>query len=79
MYLNFNYFAFAVANFNPYHMKFFYTVPDAYDWIDRGAVAPVSDKGAYRSSSIFTTLDNSQSLYFINKGIVILSQLMTID
>ena len=80
MYLNFNYDAFAVANFNPYHAKVSNAAPDAFDWRDKGAVSPVSQQGANIPSTVIATLDNLQSLYYLKKGkFVTLSQQMVID
>ena len=80
MYLNFNYDAIAAANFNPYHAKVSNAAPDAFDWRDKGAVGPVGDQEAYTSSTVFVTLDNLQSLYYLKKGnFVTLSQQMIID
>ena len=80
MYLNFNYDAFAFANFNPYHIKVSNAAPDSFDWRDKGAVGPVGDQGAYNAATVFVTLDNLQSLYYIKKGnLVTLSQQMIID
>ena len=80
MYLNFNYNAFAFSNVNPYHAKVSNAAPDAFDWRDKGAVGPVGDQEAYTSSTVFVTLDNLQSLYYLKKGnFVTLSQQMIID
>ena len=80
MYLNFNYDAFAAANFNPYHMKVSNAAPDAFDWRDKKAVAPVVDPLSYSTSAVSVTLDNLQSLYCISKGkLVIFSEQMIID
>ena len=80
MYLNFYYDAFAAANFNPYHMKVSNGAPEAFDWRDKKAVAPVVDPLSYSTSAVSVTLDNLQSLYYINKGkLVIFSEQMIID
>ena len=80
MYLNFNYNAFAFSNVNPYHAKVSNAAPDVFDWRDKGAVGPVGDQEAYTSSTVFVTLDNLQSLYYLKKGnFVTLSQQMIID
>ena len=80
MYLNFNYNAFAFSNVNPYHAIVSNAAPDAFDWRDKGAVGPVGDQEAYTSSTVFVTLDNLQSLYYLKKGnFVTLSQQMIID
>ena len=80
MYLNFYYDAFAAANFNPYHMEVSNAAPEAFDWRDKKAVAPVVDPLSYSTSAISVTLDNLQSLYYINKGkLVIFSEQMIID
>ena len=80
MYLNFNYNAFAFSNVNSYHAKVSNAAPDAFDWRDKGAVGPVGDQEAYTSSTVFVTLDNLQSLYYLKKGnFVTLSQQMIID
>ena len=80
MYLNFNYNAFTFSNINPYHPKVSNAAPDAFDWRDKGAVGPVGDQEAYTSSTVFVTLDNLQSLYYLKKdNFVTLSQQMIID
>ena len=80
MYLNFNYDAIAAANFNPYHAKVSNAAPDAFDWRDKGAVGPVGDQGAFGAATIFTVIDNLQSLYYLKKGnFVTLSQQMLMD
>jgi len=80
MYLNFNYDAFAVANFNPYHAKISNAAPDAFDWRDKGAVGPVGDQGAYGAATAFATIDNLQALYYLKKGkFVTLSKQMLMD
>ena len=80
MYLNFNYDAFAVANFNPYHVKVSNDAPESFDWREKGAVGPVADQGAYGAAAAFATIDNLQSLYYLKKGnLVTLSQQMIMD
>ena len=46
MYLNLNYDAFAVANFNPYTVKVSNAAPDAFDWRDKGYINTIKDQGS---------------------------------
>jgi C1A family cysteine protease len=70
IYLNLNYDALAVANFNPTIVKVTNAAPDAYDWRDQGYVAHVKDQGSCGSCWAFSTVANLEGLYALKKGVV---------
>ena len=67
-YLNLNYDAMAMANFNPYHVKISNAAPDSYDWRNYGRVCPVKDQGSCGSCWAFATIGNLEGLYAAKKG-----------
>ena len=69
-YLNLNFNANALINLKPVHAKVSNAAPDAFDWRDKGVVAPVKDQGTCGSCWSFATTANLEGLYAQNKGVV---------
>ena len=67
-YLNLNYDAMAMANFDPYMVKIKNNVPDSYDWRNYNRVSPIKDQGACGSCYAFSAIGNLEGLYAGNKG-----------
>ena len=79
IYLNLNYDAMAIANFNPYFVTK-NNSPDSWDWRDKGYVAHVKDQAACGSCWAFSTMANLEGQYYKNKGnMVTLSEQMLVD
>ena len=80
IYLNLNYDAMAMANFNPYLVDFKYGAPSSYDWRTRNIVTPVEDQGQCGSFWAFSALGNLESIYALRKGTLkVFSKQMLID
>ena len=80
IYLNLNYDAMAMANFNPYLVDFKYGAPSSYDWRTRNIVTPVEDQGQCGSFWAFSALGNLESIYALRKGALkVFSKQMLID
>ena len=79
-YLNLNYDAMAMANFNPTVVTVTNAAPDSWDWRDKGRVSPVKDQGSCGSCWAFSTVANLEGLYYAGKGVMkTLSEQMLVD
>ena len=80
IYLNLNYDAMAMANFEPTIVKISNAAPAAYDWRDYGRVSPVKDQGSCGSCWAFSTVANLEGLYYAKKGVMkTFSEQMLVD
>ena len=80
IYLNLNYDAMAVANFDPYIVKVSNAAPDSYDWRNYNRVSPVKDQGSCGSCWAFSTVANLEGLYAAKKGTIkTFSEQMLVD
>ena len=80
IYLNLNYDALAMANFDPTIVKVSNAAPDAWDWRDYGRVSPVKDQGSCGSCWAFSTVANLEGLYYAKKGVMkTFSEQMLVD
>ena len=79
-YLNLNYDAMAVANFNPYIVEKVSNAPDSFDWRAYGYVSAVKNQGSCGSCWAFATVANLEGLYFKYTGVMeIMSEQMLVD
>ena len=79
-YLNLNYDAMAVVNFEPVSVKVSNAAPDSYDWRNQGRVSPIKDQGSCGSCWAFSTVANLEGLYYANKGVMkTFSEQMLVD
>ena len=80
IYLNLNYDAMAMANFDPTIVKVSNAAPAAYDWRDYGRVSPVKDQGSCGSCWAFSTVANLEGLYYATKNVMkTFSEQMLVD
>jgi len=70
IYLNLNYDAMAMANYNPYYVDIKNASPSSYDWRTRNIVTPVEDQGQCGSCWAFSALGNLESIYASRKGVL---------
>ena len=79
-YLNLNYDAMAMANFEPVTVKVTNTAPTSYDWRNYGRVSAVKDQGSCGSCWAFSTVANLEGLYAAKKGTIkTFSEQMLVD
>ena len=69
-YLNLNYDAMAMANFEPTTVKVKNAAPDAWNWKDQGVVSDIKDQGSCGSCWAFSTMGNLEGLYALEKHVV---------
>ena len=80
IYLNLNYDAMAMANFEPVTVKVSNAAPTTYDWRDHGRVSAVKDQGSCGSCWAFSTVANLEGLYAEKKGAIkTFSEQMLVD
>ena len=68
IYLNLNYDAMAMANFDPYFVKTSNAAPSSYDWRNYNRVCAVQDQGSCGSCWAFATIGNLEGLYAAKVG-----------
>ena len=79
-YLNLNYDAMAMANFEPVTVKVSNAAPTSYDWRNYGRVSAVKDQGSCGSCWAFSTVANLEGLYAAKKGTIkTFSEQMLVD
>ena len=79
-YLNLNYDAMAMANFEPVTVKVSNAAPTSYDWRNYGRVSAVKDQGSCGSCWAFATVANLEGLYAATKGTIkTFSEQMLVD
>ena len=79
-YLNLNYDAMAMANFEPTYVKSSNAAPTSYDWRNYNRVAAVKDQGSCGSCWAFATVANLEGLYAAKKGVIkTFSEQMLVD
>jgi len=79
-YLNLNYDAMAMANFEPVTVKVSNAAPTSYDWRNYGRVSAVKDQGSCGSCWAFSTVANLEGLYAATKGTIkTFSEQMLVD
>ena len=80
IYLNLNYDAMAMANFEPITVKVSNAAPSSYDWRNQNRVSPVKDQGSCGSCWSFATVANLEGLYAAKKGVIkTFSEQMLVD
>ena len=79
-YLNLNYDALAMANFEPVTVENTNAAPSSYDWRNAGRVSKVKDQGSCGSCWAFATVANLEGLYYAKKKIMkTFSEQMLVD
>ena len=80
IYLNLNYDAMAMSNFNPTYVKTKNSAPDSFSWRDEGVVSPVKDQGSCGACWAFSVIGNLEGLYAIHyKKLSTFSEQMLVD
>ena len=80
IYLNLNYDAMAVSNFDPTYIKIKNAAPNSFDWRDKNVVSRVKDQANCGACWAYATTGNLESLYAIEKHVIkIFSEQMLID
>ena len=80
IYLNLNYDAMAMANFEPTYAKQTNAAPTTLDWRTQNRVAAVKDQGSCGSCWAFATVANLEGLYAAKKGVIkTFSEQMLVD
>ena len=69
IYLNLNYDAMAMSNFQPIYVKNTNAAPSSYDWRNYNRVGPVKDQGSCGSCWAFSAIGNLEGLYAAKKGV----------
>ena len=70
IYLNLNYEAMALSNFDPIKIKAKNAAPNTYDWRDRNRVTPVKDQGQCGACYAFSAIGNLEGLYGPRDGVL---------
>ena len=79
-YLNLNFDALAMANFEPTTVESVDAAPTSYDWRNLGRVSPIKDQASCGSCWAFATVANLEGLYYANKGVMkTFSEQMLVD
>ena len=80
IYLNLNYDAMAMANFEPTTVKVKNAAPDSFDWRYEGRVSDVKNQASCGSCWAFATVANLEGLYYANKYVMkTFSEQMLVD
>ena len=79
-YLNLNYDALALANFEPTYVTVTNAAPSSYDWRNQGRVSGVKDQASCGSCWAFATVANLEGLYYAKKKVMkTFSEQMLVD
>ena len=80
IYLNLNYDAMALANFEPVTVEDTNAAPSSYDWRNQGRVSAVKDQASCGSCWAFSTVANLEGLYYAKKKVMkTFSEQMLVD
>ena len=70
-YLNSDFPAMDYLDQNRASINYLKAAPDSWDWREKGVIAPARNQGACQASYAISTIVNLESIYAINKGILI--------